>query len=480
MKKWISLFLAVLMLFSIGAASFAEDASSEDADKQLSLLFQSLSSLKQDESTGTWYYTVTDLDHNGRLELVCAMQNDYSSSVKVYELGEKFDTIVDCTVNLAAGETFPDILRETADTYHDETNDTWYYMFTNGASVGTLGYNSSRCSVSLKDCTLSHSTYATATAQVINGYTAITYTDANGTMITPDEYNAAGANAFIGYAASSTNFDWFLMADATTVSRLTDSYSIFSGAKQPLKIVTPDGQTASSSSQTIVTPVVTAAPAPISNYVTVTKSPTNEYHQEGETAWFISYADNYLSLVWTFVSPYGGEYSYQSFMQLFPACYVSGVNSTTLSIGNVSTDMSGWSVYCTFYGNGQSARSNTAYLYITVKPTPTYTPTPTQAPVGGAMNGTVSDFLMSTVTIALDNGTMVQILKDICYITNAGTLSVGAPCTVYYTGSAPTSNTVTAVTVEGLIGDITSEYDYDYYTGDVDYADDVITITAES
>ena len=105
--------------------------------------------------------------------------------------------------------------------------------------------------------------------------------------------------------------------------------------------------------------------------------------------------------------------------------------------------MNGWGVYCTFYNNGQTARTNTAYLYVGVRPAAT----PQATIAGNAINGTVSDFLMSTVTILLNNGRTIQVPRDICSVN--GTLSVGSACTVYYSGNEPTAKTINYVYITG-------------------------------
>ena len=64
------------------------------------------------------------------------------------------------------------------------------------------------------------------------------------------------------------------------------------------------------------------------------------------------------------VSPQGGEYNADGFVKLYPYAKVSGADSTALTIANVSTDMNGWGAYCTFYSGGQTARTGTAYLYV--------------------------------------------------------------------------------------------------------------------
>ena len=103
------------------------------------------------------------------------------------------------------------------------------------------------------------------------------------------------------------------------------------------------------------------------NFLTITKSPTKESRVTGETAWFVSGASGWTSLAWTFVSPSGGEFSLQNFKNTFPTCTVDGADSTTLKVNNLSLDMSGWGVFCTFYNNGQTVRTNTAYMYVSVR-----------------------------------------------------------------------------------------------------------------
>ena len=56
-----------------------------DIDNQLSYIFSQASSLKQNDGN-TWYYTVTDLDHDGSLEFIAASQHpqDRSTNLKVW------------------------------------------------------------------------------------------------------------------------------------------------------------------------------------------------------------------------------------------------------------------------------------------------------------------------------------------------------------------------------------------------------------
>ena len=174
----------------------------------------------------------------------------------------------------------------------------------------------------------------------------------------------------------------------------------------------------------VPTPVPTPAPAPQPSFLLITKNPTNENKKVGGTALFVACANVFDSLNWTMVSPDGGEYSPQSFAYMFADAPVSGEYSTTLSIGNVAKDMNGWGAYCTFYYNGQTARTSTAYIYVSGQPAPTPSPSPMVG--GGVSYGSVVDWSYSTITV--DFGDSQAVLpQSICTV--SGDLYYGAPAT---------------------------------------------------
>ena len=107
----------------------------------------------------------------------------------------------------------------------------------------------------------------------------------------------------------------------------------------------------------------------------ITKSPTDEVRYVGDTAIFKSAATGYDKLTWNFESPDKKAVTVQDFKARFPYAVVEGENTTTLTVKNLSTDMNGWAVYCTFF-NGETEVSTTlAFLYVSVYTAPA-TPAP--------------------------------------------------------------------------------------------------------
>ena len=351
MKKTLSLLLVLALFMSIGLSAWAAPvrASDESTAEQIYLILAQFDSLKQDGGSDAWLYAVTDLDHNGRLELIAAPAQGGIQPC-VWEAGTDGKTLSACTISRTGDQPFPAITVNNADTYYDQASDTWHYAFNAHREVSANEVYDSKCAVSLVNGAVSSEVFATAHSTFSNNAVNVAYTGKDGAAITGDAFNAAADAAYPGTVKCSTNFYWFHASEANA-SRLMDSYAAFKGALLSQK------------------PSPAAGAAPVAgNFLMITKNPTNESRAIGDTAWFVAEASGWTGAEWTFVSPAGQSFSVSGFTSLFPAARVNGSDTGSLSISNVSSDMTGWGAYCTFRGNGgQTARSNTAYMYVFAK-----------------------------------------------------------------------------------------------------------------
>ena len=371
MKKAISIVLMLVMVLSLSVASFAEESSAqtapapkaqtaaatpvratdETANAQIEYLFNNFNTFKQAESADAkWSYAVTDLDHNGRLELLAAsVQGDGRyTHVMAWEMGADLKSAAPIQVNVPEDESFPDILTDSADTFYNQVSNTWIYMFYDNIVFSADEAYYAKCAVKLADDGLSFQQLAIQHNQAAGGIVNTAYMDNSGNAITGEQYNAAGTEGPAELIKSSTNFEWVDAANVSSQNALFNSYAVFKGMMQPSSKTAQPAQT----------------PAQNGGFLTITKNPTNESRTVGGTAYFVANASTWTSLSWTLVSPQGGEYNADGFVKLYPYAKVSGADSTTLTIANVSTDMNGWGAYCTFYSGGQTARTGTAYLYV--------------------------------------------------------------------------------------------------------------------
>ena len=342
------------------------------AGQQITFIASKFNELKQDDSDGLWFYTVTDLDHNGLLELVATRRLDDNKNikVKVWEVNLNGTEMVACSLPAVAppegqsADAYKDsfmvnIHEDVVDTYYDSANNVYYYIFVTvsgvsgvleGDQMKTVGSGSmltTYAAVNLKDCALKDGPLALCQS-VVNegGQLVINCRNNKAEDISMDQFVSIADTTFAGMARSNTAFDWFRADEATTVERFSNSYATFDGRLDVNE----------SSLQT--------------NYMTdaagvfVSRNPTLERRAVGETASFYAYANAYDGVVWSFVSADGSQtYNAAEFMQTYGG-QVSGEYSTDLKIAQVNQNMNGCSVYATFSYKGMLARTCHANLYV--------------------------------------------------------------------------------------------------------------------
>ncbi len=424
-----------------------------DIDKQLVLIHSQIDKLEQKEGELPWFYTVTDLDHDGCLEFVAASQHpqDRSTNLKIWEVSNDRSSLTECSVKKDEDESFPDIMADSIDTYHDTASDTWNYAFYDNVVLSDTEVYTSRSAFSLKNGEIAYDAFAVEHTLVENGVRTVSHTDAEGNEITADEYKKAADKAFEGCEKSNTSFDWLTAEDAKVLTRVTDSFMVFMGMKKapenfpvpaPAAFLYPEAapETPAPTPAPAPAPEPAPTPAPQPTYLMITKNPTNENKKVGGTALFVACANAFDWLEWTIVGPDGYEYTPSQFAYYFPNSAISGYYGTTLSIANVSADLNAWGAYCTFYYGGQVASTSTAYLYVSG-------PAPTPVPKGGVYYGNVSDWNYSTVSFNLGYDGYIALNWNICEVD--GDIYVGAPATLYWDGYVNGDKNFYYVSIEG-------------------------------
>ena len=129
-KSFLCILLVVTMIFAVAAggtqAALADLQEGEWADAAIHTIYATMDSFKQAGTSAAWRYAVTDLDHNGQLELIAAALHpvDRSNNLKVWELSADNSSFTECRTIVPEGESFPDIISNSADTYYDAESDT--------------------------------------------------------------------------------------------------------------------------------------------------------------------------------------------------------------------------------------------------------------------------------------------------------------------------------------------------------------------
>ena len=203
-----------------------------------------------------------------------------------------------------------------------------------------------------------------------------------------------------------------------------------------------------------------ATPVPDQNIV-ITKSPTGEYVEVGDTAKFVARAQNAERIVWRIVShDTTNTIKAADAPEYFPGVQVSGLDSATLVLSNIPKSLDGWRVEAQFWNGNKHAESYGAEITIvdsngvpvrqaaTPTPAPIATPAPTFAVPSLSGNDLPVDSEARTANIMIQPQSVELLpgenytLSVIATSPNNGTLS-------YQWYSAATNNRSAALPISG-------------------------------
>ncbi len=192
-----------------------EEGEPEQIEKQLQLITDYCMDLWQKDSNENkyvYFYTVTDLDHNGRLELICASVQGsgiYTYS-NYFEVNEQLDGLMQCDVKSDRGGSEADVVVETVPVYYDGEEDIYHYIFSDYIRDGmTMSYENIR-ELSLKNGEITDKVFVYKDSIYDeNGMeTAEYYNAATKEAIDREQYESMVETVFAGLEKKTAAFSW--------------------------------------------------------------------------------------------------------------------------------------------------------------------------------------------------------------------------------------------------------------------------------
>ena len=159
-----------------------------------------------------WFYTVTDLDHNGRLEVITAslQGSGLYTYAEIWEVREDFSGIAKCTDSLGEGEAYPDIITEATSCFYDEASGLYWYLFDDVARSGMAENYTAKVALCLDNGAIElhyinskYEKYEDADSEP-----QVSYGDGEGNPITKEEYEQTVANWAVGMTMSDYALEW--------------------------------------------------------------------------------------------------------------------------------------------------------------------------------------------------------------------------------------------------------------------------------
>lgn len=151
--------------------------------------------------------TITDLDHNGRQELIVSQMggSGFYSYTRFFEINESGDGVKECLFDIPEGTSQPDLLsQDTADCWYDQQMDEYIYIFKDYLPLGAAESFESIRGICLKNGTVKDMVFAN---KHTSGNT-VTYTDEFGNPFESSIYEIAAEMAFWGFDRTEAKFNW--------------------------------------------------------------------------------------------------------------------------------------------------------------------------------------------------------------------------------------------------------------------------------
>ena len=212
-------------------------------DSQLALIAENKSQwMRSDEFlSSAMLYAVTDLDQNGRLEIIygCNMGTGMYTYAEVWQVSEDGE-MLEKTDSFEEGYSRVDFFLSETVAYHDRENGMYYYMFTDEGRNGWMWNGTDKRALWLEDGVLYEQTLASRSCDTDEAFnTVITYYDGLGNPMTETEYDTIAERAYAAYEKLNVSILWQNVAweeletlgGQTLVEKLAESAQGFSLAQ---------------------------------------------------------------------------------------------------------------------------------------------------------------------------------------------------------------------------------------------------------
>lgn len=175
-----------------------------------------------------WYYTFTDLDHNGLLEVISASTQGsgiftYAHFYEVLPDGSGVKNLYHADVEIEGPDDWPEIIRDALPCYYDRAADRWYYVCANDIRDGAAHSMSQLAALCLKDGVAEWEYLASVDIQWTEAGEQKTYKDSAGNPISEQDFNSAVERRFAGMEQSELKLEWTAVTSTAEAEASTEN-----------------------------------------------------------------------------------------------------------------------------------------------------------------------------------------------------------------------------------------------------------------
>lgn len=206
-----------------------ENSYEVDIEKQLNLIINNKDVWYKDTEFDKYSYAVTDLDQNGRVEIIssiCQGTGMYTYT-KIYEINENLDGLNLCESNLQEYDSQADIIKNNWKVFYDNTNKKYHYIFDDLTKNGMAEYYENKRDFCLSNGKIEENYLVRKNTIYQEDAPIVTYTDLKNNEISEEEYNNFEDEFFVGYEKMMVNIEWLSNYEEINFEDLNNSYNKF-------------------------------------------------------------------------------------------------------------------------------------------------------------------------------------------------------------------------------------------------------------
>lgn len=242
----IGVLLAVLLLTGCSStppvteteAPTAADLSSPQEQIKLLMSQVALWQVPSEGASETCYYAVTDLDRNGRLEILAASTQGtgiYTYGT-VHEVSADYTDVQECMTPCKEDKDLPEIIMDSTPAAYDADAGCYDYLFTNDTRNGAAEHYQSIVAVRLQDGVLTCTTLANSYDHWIDeGQEEHEYAIPSGDsfmQVSAEQYASTMSDYQAERQGFTANFKWFTFEEEVNEAVLTSSWETFNASFQ--------------------------------------------------------------------------------------------------------------------------------------------------------------------------------------------------------------------------------------------------------
>ena len=215
-------------LQAVAEALFPPVMPSAEEQKHILEANRSLWAFDEGDYAPDWYYTFTDLDHNGLLEVISASTQGtgiftYAHFYEVLPDGSGVKNLYHANVEIEGPDDWPEIIRDSLPCWYDSAADRYYYVCANDVRDGAAHSMSQLAALCLKDGVAEWEYLASVDIQWTEAGEQKTYMDGAGNPISEQDFNSAVERRFAGMEQSELKLEWTAVTSTAEAEASTEN-----------------------------------------------------------------------------------------------------------------------------------------------------------------------------------------------------------------------------------------------------------------